>query len=135
MSLESNAEFKARLGQYGLWECEEHMRTHGVVSMATLAFCGPYVPGGAEELFQKHIVDKFLARPVDPLKENNLRRLHFEATVEYNEGIRARQKATSDGVPQKVGPNELQSRREAAQAYLRGTELTGEKDISNRLLH
>ena len=134
MSLDSTAVFSERVASLRLTAHAERFEAAGWHSYADLAFSTPYVPGqGDDERFLKDVVEKGLGtRESGDLAA--LRRLFFEAYSLAVADLKRKVEQSSDDLPRRIPTAERQERRLVVERRLVGISLTGELDVSNRLL-
>ena len=134
MSIDSAAVFAERVAALGLSAHEERFRAAGWSTYAELAFSTSYIPGQPDdEKFLEQIVERGLgAREHADLAA--IRRLFFEAYSLASADLKRKVEGSSEDLPRKVTVAERQERRVTVERRLVGLSLTGELDISNRLL-
>ena len=134
MSLDSTAVFSERVASLRLTAHTERFEAAGWHSYADLAFSTPYVPGqGDDERFLKDVVEKGLGtRESGDLAA--LRRLFFEAYSLAVADLKRKVEQSSDDLPRRIPTAERQERRLVVERRLVDISLTGELDVSNRLL-
>jgi hypothetical protein len=134
MSIDSEAVFLDRCHTLRLGSHLDRFRENGWLTYADLAFSTSYVPGqGDDARFLADIASKGLG---DPAHKDlaALRRLFFEAFSLAAADLRRKVEVGSDDAPRKVPAAERHERRVQVERRLLGLSLTGELDVSNRLL-
>lgn len=134
MSLDSAAVFAERIAALRLTAHAERFVAAGWHTYADLAFSTPYVPGQSDdERFLRDVVERGLgSRDSGDLAA--MRRLFFEAYSLAVADLKRKVEQSSDDLPRRVPAAERQERRLVVERRLVGISLTGELDVSNRLL-
>ena len=134
MSVDSSAVFSDRVHQLGLGDHLEAFNQAGWHTYADVAFSTSYLPGQPEDArFANDILVRGLGQQ-DHKDKDKLRRLFFEAYSLASADMSRLVSASSDDIPRKVPNVEREERRRRLADRLVGVNLSGELDVSNRLI-
>jgi hypothetical protein len=134
MSIDSEAVFADRVHTLRLSAHLSRFTELGWLTYADLAFSTSYVPGQGDDA--RFLTDVALRGLGDAAHKDlaGLRRLFFEAFSLAAADLRRKVEVGADDAPRKVPAAERHERRVQVERRLLGLSLTGELDISNRLL-
>jgi hypothetical protein len=133
MALDSAATFMERVLTLGLEQHLVRFTTAKWTTFAKLAFSTKYAPGGDEDAFEKDILLRGLG-DVNHEDKAEMRRLFYEAYTLAADNLKRMLINGPGDLPREVPAPEKLARRKRAAAVLRGLELKGELDISDRLM-
>ena len=133
MALDSSASFAERVTELGLDAHAARFTAAGWSTFADFAFTSSYTPGGEEALFIDEVVTVGLGTP-DHADKRKLRRLYFESYTMAAADLKRRVDSGTDDMPRSIPNAEREERRSRLALRLVGLELTGELDVSDRLI-
>ena len=133
-SLNSEAVLGERLNAAGFTDDEQtRMRNQGLTTLARVAFCCAYQPGGDEGPLLAAATTIF-GNQVSGSTMVSFRMLHFEAFTIMAADMRQRITRTDDTTPQRLPAAERQARIERQKQRLVGLELRDELEPSHTLV-
>ena len=133
-SLNSEAVLGERLNAAGFTADEQtRMRQQGLTTLARVAFCCAYQPGGDEGPLLTAAKTIF-GEPVQGSTMVSFRMLHFEAFTIMASDMRQRITRTDDSTPQRLPAAERQARIDRQKQRLIGLELRDELEPSHALV-
>lgn len=135
VSLDSKVVFKAHAARIGVeTDVVDALVAAGIDTLAKLAFCSAYQPGGADDAPLIRVLRDALQADPNAGQKAVFRRLHFEASTMNLAEMKAKIDRSDESAPKRLPPAERSARYDMQVKKLTGLSLVGELECSNALI-